>query len=182
MSRKMQKKEHIDRRGQKKTKPFDPAKSKAKSRVFLRDPVNILLTSLVIIAAFGVMVGMQLAGWFDTVPGAVASVLVGAFAATCIFDMALLLTDSIALAEGMVNAGKNEQGDLMIFHALNVARVELRDKAGETVAEDRKRYSKVALTFVMTSGRINQRRPGRITQKQLDDVRAAVREETRRHS
>lgn len=177
MSRKQQKKEHIDRHGQRHApKPKDPAKSKHKNRVFLRDGINICLTALVIVAVFGIMTGMQLAGWFDSALGGVASVLVAAFGVTCLFDMAMLLTDSVSIADGMINAGKNEQGELMIFHTANIVRVELRDKTGHAVPEDRKRYTKVALTFVMNSGRINQRKPGRLTQKQLDEVRAAVRQ------
>ncbi len=47
----------------------------------------------------------------------------------------MLLTSCITVADGQVNAGKNEAGELMVFHTGNILRVELRDRAGNPVEE-----------------------------------------------
>ena len=75
----------------------------------------------------------------------------------------------------MVNAGKNDQGELMIFHTESVERVELRDKAGQVIPEDRKKYRRVSVAFVMSSGRVNQRPPDTITQDKLNRLRTLMR-------
>ncbi len=143
-------------------------------RVRLVNGLYVCLTALILLASLAAMLVMQGLGWFDTVPGAVLSVLVGGLGVMCLFDMALLLTACITVADGAVNAGKNAQGDLMCFHTEHIARVELRDRTGRPVTENQKRYRQVSLSFVMDSGRVNQRPIGRITQRQLNRVRAAV--------
>jgi hypothetical protein len=144
-------------------------------RIRLVNGLHVCLTGLIILAVVAVMLVMEWMGWFDTIPGAVLSVLMGGLAVMCFFDMAMLLTNCITVSEGMVNAGKNDQGDLMIFHTGSVERVELRDKTGRVVPEDRKKYRRVSVTFVMSGGRINQRPLDPITQAKLNRLRELMR-------
>lgn len=170
MSRSNQKKVHSDRRAARRLE----RKPKSVVRVRLIDGTYVFLTALIFIAALAGMIAVQRLGWFETVPGAVLSVVAGGIVVLCGFDLAMLLTNCITVADGQVNAGKNESGDLMIFHTENVLRVELRNRAGERVEENRRRYAKVAVTFVMASGRVNQRPFGHIRQRQLEQIRRAV--------
>ena len=144
-------------------------------RIRLVNGLHVCLTGLIILAVVAAMLVMQWLGWFDTIPGAVLSVLMGGLAVMCFFDMAMLLTNCITIADGMVNAGKNDQGELMVFHTESVERVELRDKAGQVVPEDRKKYRRVSVTFVMSSGRVNQRPLDTITQDKLNRLRKLMR-------
>lgn len=175
MSRHQQKKVHHDRRAEKK-KERERKRRPPKNviRVRLVDGLYVFYTSLIMLAAIAAIIVMQWKGWFDGILGSVLSVIVGGVAVLCVFDLALLLTACITIADGQVNAGKNDSGQLMIFHTEHIVSVELRDKAGQTVEEDRRKYSRVAVTFVMASGRINQRPYGHIRQRQLDNLRSAL--------
>lgn len=170
MSRSSQKKVHNDRRAERRQAKHP----KSVVRVRLVDGTYVFFTALILLVALAGMVVMQRLGWFETIPGAVLSVVAGGVVALCGFDLAMLLTSCITVADGQVNAGKNEAGELMVFHTGNILRVELRDRAGDPVEENRRRYSRVAVTFVMASGRINQRPFGHIRQRQLENIRRAV--------
>lgn len=170
MSHKKQKKQ------QKKTNSHVPSQqpSGRVRRVRLVDGWYVFFTVLIILASVTGMLVMQFRGWFDTIPGAILSVLVAGIGVMCFFDLSLLLTNAITLADGTIRAGKNAQGDIMIFHAQNVERVELRNAQGAVVPENQTRYRRVAVTFVMASGRVNQRPMGRIKQKKLEQIRQLV--------
>lgn len=144
-------------------------------RVPLIDGISVLWTSLIVIALGGGIVVLQSIGWFDTVVGAVLSVVVGLIFCTMVVDLAMLLTSCVTIADGMINAGKDEQGNMLMFHLENITEIQLRDKQDQIVPEDRRRYTGVYLTFVMESGRINRRAPRNYTQKQIDRIRAAVK-------
>lgn len=177
MSRNQQKKIHDDRRAERQKERARKRKPpKSVIRVRLVDGLYVFYTALILVASLAAIVVMQLIGWFDGIPGAVLSVIMGGVFVLCVFDLALLLTACVTIADGQVNAGKDEKGQLMIFHAQSVLAVELRDREGNTVPEDRKRYRKVAVTFVMASGRINQRPFGHVRQRQLNKLRRALEE------
>lgn len=174
MSRNQQKKQHTDRRsGQKKNERF-PKNSKNVVRVRLVDGLYVFYTTSILLVAVACMVFMQYKGWLDGIMGGILAIGVGGVAVTMLIDLALLLTACVKVADGVVMAGKNDRGEVMVFHTENILRVELRDKSGNTVEENRRRYAKVAVTFVMASGRLNQRPLGHIRQRQLDSIRHAV--------
>lgn len=175
MSRNQQKKKHNDRRVEKKKERERKSRPpKNVVRVHLMDGLYVFYTSLIFLAAIAAIIVMEWQGWFDGIVGSVLSVVMGGIAVLCVFDLAMLLTACVTIADGQVNAGKNEAGQLMLFHVENVVSVELQDKNGNTVRESRKKYSRVAVTFVMSSGRINQRPYGHIRQRQLDNLRRAL--------
>ena len=126
---------------------------------------------------YGETAGFQLLGWWDNVLGSVLSVLVGAFGCMCIYDFALLITACITFGEGMVNAGKNEQGQQMIFHAASVTRLEMRDKEDKVLSDNVSVYKNAQLVFVMESGRVNRRAVSRLTAKQYAHIKAALEAE-----
>jgi hypothetical protein len=128
----------------------------------------------VIAACTAVAVAVGVLGWWENVFVSIVTILVGAFGCMCIYDVALLMTACITFGEGMVNAGKNEQGQLMIFHADKVERIEVRDRAGNVLPEGQKKYRRVNLTFVMESGRTNPRPMNVLTAKQLQKVREVI--------
>lgn len=150
-------------------------KKKNVRRVRLVDGISVLLTSLILVVLGVGMLVMQLLGWFDTVIGSVLSVLIAAFFCAMVFDLGFLLTSCVTIADGMINAGKDKQGNQLIFHTANIEKIYLSDKNGQPITENKKRYRGAALTFVMASGRINQRAPRNYTQKQLDSIREAVK-------
>ena len=137
MSRSSQKKVHNDRRAERRQAKHP----KSVVRVRLVDGTYVFFTALILLVALAGMVVMQRLGWFETIPGAVLSVVAGGVVALCGFDLAMLLTSCITVADGQVNAGKNEAGELMVFHTGNILRVELRDRAGNPVEENRRRHS-----------------------------------------
>lgn len=155
----------------------NPATAEKPRRVYLRNAIYIWGTLGVIVAVAAVLLGFQFLGWWDTAIGSVLSILVGAFGCMCIYDLALLITACITFGEGMVNAGKNEQGQQMIFHASSVTRLEMRNKEDKVLPEDAPVYKNAQLVFVMESGRVNRRAVSRLTAKQYARVKAALEAE-----
>ena len=156
---------------------YNPATADKPRRVYLRNGVYIWATIGVIIAVAAVIIGFELLGLWDNIIGSILSVLVGAFGCMCIYDLALLLTACITFGEGMVNAGKDEQGQQMVFHAASVVRLEVRDKNDRSLPSDAPVYKNAELCFVMESGRVNRRKVSRLTAKQLAKVKAALEAE-----
>lgn len=156
---------------------YNPATADKPRRVYLRNGVYIWATIGVIIAVAAVIIGFELLGLWDNIIGSILSVLVGAFGCMCIYDLALLLTACITFGEGMVNAGKDERGQQMVFHAASVVRLEVRDKNDRSLPSDAPVYKNAELCFVMESGRVNRRKVSRLTAKQLAKVKAALEAE-----
>ena len=158
-----------------------PASADKPRRVFLRNWIYMWGTLGVIAAVAAVLIGFELLGLWDNIIGSVMSVLVGAFGCMCIFDLALLLTACITFGEGMVNAGKDEQGQQMIFHAASVVRLEMREKTANggdrPLPDDLAIYKNAELCFVMESGRVNRRKVSRLTAKQYAKIKAALEAE-----
>lgn len=155
----------------------NPASAEHPRRVFLRNWVYIWATLGVVIAVAAVIIGLELLGWWDNAIGGVLVVLVGAFGCMCIYDLALLLTACITFGEGMVNAGKDENSQQMIFHAASVVRLEMRDKNDNLLPEGAPVYKNAQLVFIMESGRVNRRKVSRLTAKQYARVKAALEAE-----
>ncbi len=146
-------------------------------RVYLRNKVYIALTLLVIVGVLVLLVGFEFLGLWDNILGSILSVLLGAFGCMCVYDIGLLMTACITFGEGMINAGKNAEGHLMVFHASSVVRLELRDTKGTSLPADLAVYKNIDLAFVMASGRVNLRRVSRLTQKQLRTITEALEAE-----
>lgn len=155
----------------------NPATAAKPRRVYLRNGVYIWATIGVIVAVAAVIIGFELLGLWDNIIGSVLSVLVGAFGCMCIYDLALLLTACITFGEGMVNAGKDDRGQQMIFHAASVIRIEMRDNRGTVLPSDLPVYKNAELVFIMESGRANRRKVSRLTAKQLGRIRVALEAE-----
>ena len=155
----------------------NPATADKPRRVFLRNWVYIWATLGVIVAVAAVLIGFERLGLWNNVIGSVLSVLVGAFGCMCLYDVALLMTACITFGEGMVNAGKNEQGQLMLFHASSVVRVEMRNKQDKPLPDDLPVYQNAEMVFVMESGRVNRRKISRLTAKQYAKVKSALKAE-----
>ena len=156
---------------------YTPATADKPRRVYLRNGVYIWATIGVIIAVAAVIIGFELLGLWDNIIGSILSVLVGAFGCMCVYDLALLLTACITFGEGMINAGKDERGQQMVFHAASVVRLEVRDKNDRSLPSDAPVYKNAELCFVMESGRVNRRKVSRLTAKQLAKVKAALEAE-----
>ena len=155
----------------------NPASADKPRRVYLRNGVYIWGTLGVIVGVVAILILFDRLGLWDNVIGSVLSVLVGAFGCMCLYDLALLMTACITFGEGMVNAGKDEQGQPMLFHAASVIRTEVRDGSDAPLPEDLRVYKNAELVFVMESGRINRRKVSRLTQKQYAKVKAALKAE-----
>ena len=155
----------------------NPAKAEKPSRIYLRNPVHIWATLGIVLACIGVIAVIAALGWWENVIVSIVTVMVGAFGCMCVYDFALLMTACITFGEGMVNAGKNQQGHQMIFHASSVKHLEMRDTAGNALPDDAPLYKNAEIAFVMESGRVNSRKVSRLTQKQLEKVREALEAE-----
>ena len=182
MSNKKHKGDHgqrAERRAAEKNQPVlkNPASAEHPRRVFLRNWVYIWGTLGAVIAVAAVIIGLELLGWWDNAIGGVLVVLVGAFGCMCLYDLALLLTACITFGEGMVNAGKDENSQQMIFHAASVVRLEMRDKNDNLLPEDAPVYKNAHLVFIMESGRVNRRKVSRLTAGQYARVKAALEAE-----
>ena len=143
-------------------------------RIHLIDWQSFWLTLGLILVLATTMVGLHLLGWDEGLIGGIVSIAVALIFCTLVFDVALLLTTCITIADGMVNAGKDSQGNLLIFHADKVERIEVRDGTGNVLPEGQKKYRRVNLTFVMESGRTNPRPMNVLTQKQLQKIKSAL--------
>ena len=150
-----------------------PAHGNGVVRIHLVDSLNTFLMFLVTVALLAIMLVLQHIGLFDNPVGSVISVALGMLFCVSVFDIAKLVTGCITIADGAVNAGKNSDGEQMLFHLSGLVRIELRRDDGTVVAENKRAYTRVNIAFVMESGRVNLRRMGRVTQKQLDKVRLA---------
>ena len=182
MSHKKHKGDHgsrAERHAAEKNQPVlkNPASAEHPRRVFLRSWPYIWGTLGVVIAVAVFIIGLELLGWWDNAIGGVLVVLVGAFGCMCLYDLALLLTACITFGEGMVNAGKDENSQQMIFHAASVVRLEMRDKNDNLLPEDAPVYKNAQLVFIMESGRVNRRKVSRLTARQYACVKAALEAE-----
>ena len=146
-------------------------------RISLRDPLYITLTILICLGLIAGLVAFELLGWFDGIVGSVLSVVMTLLACVCVFDLGMLFSACMTFGEGMVNAGKNDEGVQMVFHASEVKRVEVRDKGNNTLPDDLPVYKSCEVVFVMESGRQNRRAIRRMTAEKLRDIRAALRAE-----
>ena len=155
----------------------NPASAEHPRRVFLRNWVYIWATLGVVIACIAVITMVGVLGWWENVFASIVTILVGAFGCMCLYDLALLLTACITFGDGMVNAGKDESGQQMIFHASSVIRLEMRDKNDTGLPDDAPVYKHARIVFVMESGRINRRAVSRLTAKQYARVKAALEAE-----
>ena len=155
----------------------NPASAEHPRRVFLRNWVYIWATLGVVIACIAVITMVGVLGWWENVIVSIITVMVGAFGCMCVYDFALLMTACITFGEGMVNAGKNEQGHQMIFHASSVKHLEMRDTAGNALPDDAPLYKNAEIAFVMESGRVNSRKVSRLTAKQYARVKEALEAE-----
>lgn len=160
-------------------KVYDPATAERPRRVFVRNGLYIFLTALCVMGSFAALVAFWASGWMKNIIGDILSLAVGVFGVMCIYDLGLLLTACLTFGSGMINAGKDEEGNLMLFHASSVVRLELRDKAGHVLPEGKTLYKNAYVTFVMESGRINQRYFARLTAKQYGQIRMAAEAERR---
>ena len=139
--------------------------------------VSMLVKDGVVIAVAALIFGLELLGWWDNAIGSVLVVLVGAFGCLCLYDLALLMAACVTFGEGMVNAGKDENNQQMVFHASSVTRLEMRDKADKPLPEDAPVYKNAQIVFVMESGRVNRRAVSRLTAGHYARVKAALEAE-----
>ncbi len=149
-------------------------KAKKLIRIPLIDWLSFWLTLGLVAILCALMVCIYLLGWDEGIIGSILSLVLAVICCTLFIDLGLLLTACITVGDGAVNAGKDEQGSLMVFHADKVERIEIRDLACHPLPEDKKTYRRVKLTFIMESGRAHERKVNRLTQKQIDRVREAV--------
>ena len=182
MSNKKHKGDHgrrAEQRAAQKNQPVlkNPASADKPRRVYLRNWVYIWATLGVAAAVAAIIIVFETLGWWDNVIGSVLVVLVGAFGCMCLYDVALLLTACITFGEGMVNAGKDENSQQMIFHASSVTRLEMRDKEDKHLPEDAPVHKNAQLVFIMESGRVNRRKVRRLTAGQYARVKAALEAE-----
>ncbi|MBE6585877.1 MAG: hypothetical protein E7645_05030 [Ruminococcaceae bacterium] len=149
-------------------------KTKKLTRIPLIDWQSFWLTLGLVFILAAAMVGLYMMDWDDGMFGSIISLFLGLIFCTLVLDLGFILSACITLGEGIVNAGKDEQGNLMVFHADKVERIEIRDLACHPLPEGKKTYRRVKLTFIMESGRAHERKVNRLTQKQIDRVREAV--------
>ena len=171
--------QRAEKRAAQKNQPVlkNPASAEKPRRVYLRNWIYIWATLGVVAACTAVATLVGVLGWWENVFVSIVTILVGAFGCMCIYDLALLFTACITFGEGTVNAGKNEQGHQMIFHAASVKRLEMRDKTDKPLPDDAPLYKDAEIVFVMDSGRVNRRKISRLTQKQYALVREALEAE-----
>ncbi len=155
-------------------------KQKNVTRISLVDWQAFWLTLGLTLILGAAMVGLYLMNWDDGMIGSIVSLVIALVFCTLVIDLGLILTACITVGEGAINAGKDEQGSLMVFHADKVARIEVRDMACHPLTEDKKVYRRVKLTFIMESGRAHERKVGRLTAKQLARVREVVEKEAKK--
>ena len=146
---------------------------------FEKENVSVLLGTQMVAKGLNLpnvtLVGVL--GWWENVFVSIVTILVGAFGCMCLYDLALLFTACVTFGEGMVNAGKDENGHQMIFHASSVTRLEMRDKNDNLLPEDAPVYKNAQLVFIMESGRVNRRKVSRLTAGQYARVKAALEAE-----
>lgn len=152
-----------------------PATVEKPRRIRLFDGRSAFLTVLLIVVCLTSLILMETWGWFDNILGTLLLLAIAFFTCALIFDVGLIFSACVTIADGAVNAGKDKEGKLILFHCSSVERMELRDaKTDAVIPEDKKCYRKVRLTFVMESGRINQRETNYITQHQLNALRREI--------
>ncbi len=155
-------------------------KQKNVIRIPLVDWMSFYLTLGICAILVAVMILTNVMGWDTGIVGNIISLVLTLIFCTLLIDLAFILTACVTIGEGAVNAGKDEQGQQMIFHADKVVRIEVRDLACHPLPEDKKVYHRVKLTFIMESGRAHERKLNRLTQAQIERIREAVAREAKR--
>ncbi len=155
-------------------------KSKNLTRIPLIDWLSFWLTLGLIFVLGGVMALVYFMNWDENWIVGIVALLMVVFFCMLVIDLGLIISACVTVGEGAVNAGKDEGGQMMVFHADKVVRIEVRDLACHPLPEDKKIYRRVKLTFIMESGRAHERKVNRLTQKQIDRVREAVAAEAKK--
>lgn len=148
-------------------------------RIRMTDTLNAVLMLLVVLCLTAIMIYFEKLGWFDSIGGGILSVILGGLLVTSMFDVGYLLSACITISGGVVNAGRSPNGDQLVFHLHSLSGVELRKKDGSSVEENKKYYRNVDIAFIMDSGRVNIRHVGRISNKQLNNIRHVLKEMSR---
>ena len=165
----------MSKQNKRRNTPATPVKAEKPRRIRFVDGRSACLTAALIVLCLGAIVLLEILGWFAGIVGGLLFIVLAFFTCTLFLDMGFLLSACITVADGAVNLGKGKDGKLIMFHTSSVTRMELRDaKTDAVITEDKKAYRKVKLTFVMASGRVNEKEISYITAQKLHTLRREI--------
>lgn len=148
-------------------------KQNKKRRIPLVNGKYLLWTLLILVGELVVLCGAYALGLFDNFIGYILLPFLGLFTLYTAYEAAVLAFEAVSVsADGVVVAGKDEQGTTIHFELQDLMGIFPCDKKGNRIAEDQGKYKEICLAFYMKNGKKKIRTTSYITQKQIERLRS----------
>lgn len=149
-------------------------KQDKKVRVPLVNGKYLFWTVMILIGELVIMCGAQALNLLDNPIGYIILPFFGFFTLYTAYEAAVLALEAISVnRDGVVVAGKDFQGNVIHFEKKDLVSIYPCDQKGNRIAEDREKYEKIGLAFVLKNGNTRVRDTSRITQAKIDRLRQA---------
>lgn len=146
-----------------------------KQRISLINGKYLFWTLVILIGELALLCGAYAINFLDNFFGYIVLPFFGFFTVYTAYEAGVLALEAITVTrEGVVVAGKDEQGTTVHFEKKELASIYLCDAKGKRIPEDQKKYEKIGLAFALKNGKTRIRQTSRITQKQLDRIRLTL--------
>ena len=150
-------------------------KQNKKQRIPLVNYKYLFWTLLILVGELALLCGAYAINLLDNIFGYIVMPFFGLFAVYTAYEAAVLALEAISVsADGVVVAGKDENGNVIHFEQKDLMCVYPCDKKGNRIPEDQTKYKDICLAFALKNGNKRIRQTSYITQKQIDKVRAAL--------
>lgn len=150
-------------------------KQNKKQRIPLINGKYLLWTLLILVGELVLLCGAYALGLFDNFIGYILLPFLGLFTLYTAYEAAVLALEAVSVsADGVVVAGKDEQGTTIHFELQDLMGISPCDQKGNRIAEDQTRYRNIGLVFYMKNGKKKIRSTSYITQKQIDRLRNSL--------
>ena len=150
-------------------------KQNKKQRISLINYKYLFWTLVILAGELALLCGAYAINLLDNFFGYIVLPFFGLFAVYTAYEAAVLALEAISVsADGVVVAGKDQNGTTIHFEQKDLMCIYPCDKKGNRIAEDRDKYKDICLAFAMKNGNKRVRQTSYITQKQIDRVRLAL--------
>ncbi len=146
-----------------------------KQRISLINGKYLFWTLVILIGELALLCAAYAINLLDNFFGYIVLPFFGFFTVYTAYEAGVLALEAITVTrDGVVVAGKDEQGMTVHFEKKDLAAVFLCDAKGNRLPEDQEKYEKIGLAFALKNGKTRVRQTSRITKKQLDRIRLAL--------
>lgn len=150
-------------------------KQSKKRRIPLVNYKYLFCTLAILVGELALLCGAYAINLLDNFFGYIVLPFFGLFAVYTAYEAAVLALEALSVDQnGVVVAGKDENGNVIHFEQKDLMGIYPCDQKGNRIAEDQKKYKDVGIVFYMKNGKSRIRKTSYITQKQIERLRTAL--------